>query len=215
MTKKVKLTLKQQKIIEFVRNFSMKERMAPTIQEIADFFNIKTSTTFAHIASLQKKGVLKRSSKARSIALLGEDIAKPFHTSFSLPTRLLGRINAGYAIDMEQDMGQDSKSIQFDSSLFKSNRKNDEFFCLEITGESMQEAGLLDGDYVIVKKASKVKDGDIVVALVNKSETTVKYYKKHSDSIELKPANKDYTACKYSLEQIEIQGIVVGLQRKL
>ena len=214
-----KVTAKQQDIIDFIKNFVNSEGMAPTVQEIAEFFRIKSSTTFSHIRSLQEKGILRRSSKARSISLIESDgIRKPFHTSFSLDIPLLGRINAGYAIDMEQNMSQHceeekQKNIQFDAGLFPYKQKSD-LFCLEITGDSMQEAGIFENDYVIVQKTTQVKNSDLVVALVNKSETTVKYYYKNGNMIELKPANYQYISQKYRLEQVELQGIVIGLQRK-
>ena len=209
-----RLTIKQKNIINFIKEFITIEGMAPTIQEIADYFKIKGSTTFAHIRSLQNKGILRKSSKARSIALVNNDnIRKPFLTSFSLDIPLLGRINAGYAVNMEQDMSQDQQTIKFDTALF-SHKEIDELFCLQITGDSMQEVGIYEDDYIIVNKASQAKNNDIIVALVNKSETTVKFYHKINNMIELRPANYQYMTKKYYPEQVELQGIVIGLQRK-
>ena len=92
------LTEKQKNILEFIEDFSEKEGMAPTVYEIADHFDIKTSTVFAHIRALQRKNELTRSSKARSIALTRPK-RQPKHMSYLLPIPLLGRINAGLPLD--------------------------------------------------------------------------------------------------------------------
>lgn len=202
------LTEKQRYMLDFIENFQEKEGMSPTVYEIAEQFKIKTSTVFAHIRALQRKNFLVRSSKARSISLT-KPKRKPRHMSFVLPVPLLGRINAGLpAESIENAEGE----VFCDASLAGDDPKK--LFALKIQGESMRDAGMLEGDTVIVKQDAPLKSGSIVVALVN-NETTVKsYYPKENSQIELRPANPDFKPQIYPAEQVKIQGVVLALQRK-
>ncbi|MBN2640627.1 MAG: repressor LexA [Victivallales bacterium] len=203
------LTEKQKNILEFIEEFSEKEGMAPTVYEIADHFDIKTSTVFAHIRALQRKNELTRSSKARSIALT-KPKRKPKHMSFMLPIPLLGRINAGLPLD-----SQEYKEGEFyvDPQIL-GGIDTAKAFALKIAGESMRDLGIFDEDIVIVKQNDEYKAGDIVVALVD-DETTVKsYYPLKGGRIELRPANADFIPQVYPSSQVKLQGVVIALQRE-
>ncbi len=203
------LTDKQRGMLDFIEKFSNTEGMSPTVYEIGDYFRIKTSTVFAHLRSLQKKGFMTRSSKARSIALFGK--RKSFrHTSFVLAIPLLGRISAGFPLNSaELKEGE----VYCDSSMFK-GEDTTRLFALRINGDSMKDLGILDGDFVIVRQASAAQPGDIVVALAG-DETTVKSYYPIKGRIELRPANSKYKKQAYRPDDISIQGKVIGLQRTL
>jgi repressor LexA len=203
------LTEKQKNILEFIEEFSEKEGMAPTVYEIADHFDIKTSTVFAHIRALQRKNELTRSSKARSIALT-KPKRKPKHMSFMLPIPLLGRINAGLPLD-----SQEYKEGEFyvDPQIL-GGIDTAKAFALKVAGESMRDLGIFDEDIVIVKQNEDYKAGDIVVALVD-DETTVKsYYPLKGGRVELRPANADFIPQVYPSSQVKLQGVVIALQRE-
>lgn len=202
------LTEKQKKILDFIENFSEKEGMAPTVYEIADHFDIKTSTVFAHIRALQRKNELTRSSKARSIALTRR---KAKHMSFVLPIPLLGRINAGLPVDSQEYKESD---LYIDPQLLGGPTEEGKIYALRIGGESMRDLGIFDTDVVILKQQDDYQPGDIVAAMID-DETTVKsYYPMKGGRIELRPANPEFTPQVYPCAKVKILGKVVALQRK-
>jgi repressor LexA len=181
--------------------------MAPTVYEIADYFNIKSATAFAHLRSLQRKGYVDRSSKARSLTLLRSD--RPKHMSLTLSVPVLGRISAGMPLMAEEHI---ESNMQFDPALLPRGAGGHEIFGLRVFGESMSGLGILDGDIVIVKRTQTASIGDIVVALVE-GETTVKSLYIKSNKVELRPANPDFKSQYCALDKVAIQGVVIALQR--
>jgi repressor LexA len=201
------LTTKQQEILDFVDHFSRSEGMAPTVYEIAEHFQIKSATAFAHLRALQRKGYVTRSSKARSLSLLRSD--SPRHLSLTLSIPLLGRISAGMPLLAEEQV---ESLIQFDPKLLPKGAGGHRVFGLKVFGDSMRDLGILDGDIVIAKQQSTASLGDIVVALVE-NETTVKSLYVKDDMVELRPANPKYESLFYPLDKVFIQGVVVALHR--
>lgn len=203
------MTDKQREILDFIEGFTESEGMAPTVYEIANHFDIKTSTVFAHIRALQRKGFLTRSSKARSISLSARK-KQARHVSFVLSIPLLGRISAGPPLDSpELREGE----VFCDVSMIGAHDA-DKIFALKINGESMKDLGIIDGDIVIVNQTQDIKAGDVVVALVH-DETTVKsYYNPGNGKIELRPANPQFKPQFYPQEDVKIQGKVIALQRQ-
>ena len=202
------LTSKQGEILQFIEDFINSKGMAPTVYEIADHFDIKSATSFAHIRALQRKGYLTRSSKARSLALT-RSTTMPKHLSLTLSVPVLGRISAGMPLLAEEHV---ENTIQFDPKLLPPSAGSEEIFALEVNGESMREAGILDGDYIVARTASTARIGDIVVAMVN-GETTVKYLYIHQNQVELRPANSEFKTQFYGIDEVHIQGVVIALQR--
>ena len=205
------LTQKQKNILDYIDDFLDREGMAPTVYEIADHFGIKTSTVFAHLKALQRKEQLSRSSKARSIALRNRP-QRPAgtHVSFILSIPLLGRINAG----MPSDSPELAEGTVMVAGRLAELGQNHRLFALRVNGESMRDLGILDGDIVIVQADCKVKNGDVVVALVN-NETTVKsYYLLCGKKVELRPANADYPVQCYPASEVALQGKVIALHRE-
>ncbi len=211
-----KLTEKQKAFIEFIREFGRREKMAPTVYELAEKFGIKTSTVFAHLKALKKKGYLNRSSKARSISLVkkrqrvvGNASAVELHL---LEIPLLGKISAGLPLDAPELR---EGTVAIDSS-FVGGRDTDKskLFALKINGESMRDLGIYDGDIIFVKQTPDIRTGDVVVALVD-GETTVKSYYLWNDGVELRPANPAFQSQFYKGDAVTIQGKVVALQRRL
>lgn len=201
------LTEKQQEILDFIEDFSRRERMAPTVYEIAEHFGIKSATAFAHIRALQRKGYVNRSSKARSLTLLRSD--RPRHLSLTLSIPVLGRISAGAPLLAEEHVEQ---TIQYDPRLLPKGTGGCQIFGLRVFGESMKDAGILDGDIVIAKQVESPRIGDIVVALVE-NETTVKQLYVDGGQVELRPSNRDYPSQFYPLEKVFVQGVVIALHR--
>ena len=151
------LTEKQKSILDYIDDFLDREGMAPTVYEIADHFGIKTSTVFAHLKALQRKDQISRSSKARSISLLNRRRSKNVpHMSFVLSIPLLGRINAGMPADSPALADGDFPVAGKLAELAQSNR----LFALKVSGESMRDLGILDGDIVVVQADCSVKSGD-------------------------------------------------------
>lgn len=206
------LTEKQKNILEFIEEFLDREGMAPTVYEIADHFNIKTSTVFAHLRALQRKKQLSRSSKARSISLMSRMRGARGVPHGALMIPLLGRVNAwAPAESLEYKEGEICVT-----SAQVNDYPLDQLFALRVQGESMRDLGIYDGDIVIVAQTgNKPRPGDIVVALVQGNEVTVKsFFPKTGGRIELRPANPEYDVQIYPAEEVAIQGRVIGLQRK-
>ena len=136
------LTDKQKQILDFINEFGRTEGMAPTINEISAHFGVTAATAFAHVRALQRKGLLNRSSKARSISLPGMQNMHHFSMNLSIP--LLGRISAGVPGETEEHV---ERYITLDPSLL--SRKIEagaKLFAVKVHGESMRDAGILDGD---------------------------------------------------------------------
>ena len=203
------LTLKQRAMYEYIKDFIEQENMAPTVYELAEKFNVKTSTVFAHLHALMKKGYIKRSSKARSIVLMRKTKLMPIDKSHIIEVPLIGRVAAGLPADSPEYR---EGTVMCDSSYIRGNITK--LFALTINGESMRDAGILDGDVVIVQQTTHIRRGDIIVAMVN-NETTVKtYFPAPDNRIELRPANPEFKSQFYPAEEVEVQGKVVSLQRR-
>ena len=201
------LTETQQDILDFVSEFSHREGMAPTVSEISEHFGIKAATAFAHLRALQRKGYVNRSSKARSLSLTQAE--KPKHYSLTISVPVLGRISAGVPFMAEQHV---ERHIQIDPRTLPARVSSCKLFALQVTGESMRDLGILDGDLVIAKATEEAEIGNIIVAMVD-NETTVKSLYLTNNQWELRPANKDFKSRFVPLEQLNIQGVVVALQR--
>ena len=164
------VTDKQKMILDFINQFGQNEGMAPTINEISSHFGVTAATAFAHVRALQRKGLLNRSSKARSISLPGMQNMHHFSMNLSIP--LLGRISAGVPGETEEHI---EKFISIDPSLL--SRKvaaGAKIFAVKVQGESMRDAGILDGDILIAQKTDSVKVGEVIIALLDDA-VTVKY----------------------------------------
>jgi len=203
------LTEKQREVLEFIEKFQLEEGMAPTVYEIGNEFQIKTSTVFAHLQALKRKGFITRSSKARSIAIkkaIKSTISKNFRM---IEVPLLGRVTAGLPVEAQE---YQEGTVACDSNLL--NWEASKLFALKINGESMRDLGILDGDVVIVQQTHNIRRGDVVVAIVD-NETTVKsYYPAPDARVELRPANKEFKSMFFPVADVAIQGRIVSLQRQ-
>lgn len=205
------LTEKQKAILDFIEDFQESNGMPPTVQEIADRFQVKSSTIFAHLRALQRKNQLERSAKARSIVL--RNTRTPMHRLpggiWKLP--LLGRVSAG----------EPAESLQYKEGEFCipvntcGLTRREGAYALRVQGESMRDLGIMDGDVVIVAPMTEPPvPGDVVVAVIQGGECTVKTYQPgKGNTIELHPANPNYSVQIYDIEDVKLQGKVVCLTR--
>jgi repressor LexA len=223
------LTQRQRDILDFISASIVERGFPPTLREIGEHFNIRsTNGVNDHLKALEKKGHLRREDlKSRAMRpvlpdgsgevvplrrppmgtgvieiVSGEDMAE-------IP--ILGRVAAGQPILAVE---QATDSVRIDRVLIGGHR---EVFGLRIVGESMIEDGILDGDYVFVKKTPSAHAGDIVVAMIE-GEATVKRYYPEGDTIRFQPANSNMQpiiVSRAEFKTVDIIGIVVGIYRKL
>ncbi|MEW6117112.1 MAG: transcriptional repressor LexA [Nitrospirota bacterium] len=196
------LTAKQQKVLEYLTGYTKKHGYPPTIREIGEHFGFLWAAARGHLRSLEKKGVIKiNPSTSRGIEIVG---LRP-KEGVMLP--VAGTIRAGRPILANESI---DAHILVDKSLFPS----EESFSLRVIGDSMVDAGILDGDYVIVKQQRSIENGEIGVALVG-DEATVKRIFRDKKKVTLKPENRDMHPVSYDPEDVSIIGKVVGVIRKL
>ena len=198
------LTTRQREILDFIIETIRDQKMPPTIAEIGAKFGISsTNGVNDHLLALEKKGYIERSSKARGIHVT-EKAAVGLYQSDMHQLPLLGRVAAGYPSLAEEYI---EGHITVDSSMAK--RKA---YCLQVTGDSMIEDGILEGDIIVVDYEKQPRKGDVVVALVE-DEATVKHFHPEGNIIELRPANRDMSPMRYPAQTVQVQGVVVALQR--
>ncbi len=197
------LTPKQLRILTFIRDFSRAHGYAPTMQELADEFGLSKVTVFEHIEALEEKGYLRRARhKARSLELR-EGIDFPDERSTRLP--LAGTIAAGKPILAVEDI----EYLDLEQ-MFVTPRGT---FVLKVRGDSMIGEHICDGDYVIVEKRDTARNGELVVALIDGEEATLKRFYRTRQGIRLEAANPAYEPI--ITRNVQIQGVVVGVVRRL
>ena len=196
------LTPKQLRLLTFVRDYSNARGYAPTMQEMADEFDVSKVTVFEHIAALQKKGYLRRSRhRARSLRL-HDQIEFPDERPTVLP--LVGTIAAGRPIEaVEQKEYLNLEEIFVSSSPV---------FALRVKGDSMIGDNICDGDFVICEKRDTARDGETVVALVDGEEATLKRMYRSPEGIRLEASNPNYKPI--ISKNVAVQGVLVGVLRR-
>ncbi len=203
------ITRRQRQVYDFISRFVTEKGYSPSFEEIGDGLGLNSlATVHKHISNLEKKGLLTRDyNRSRSIDLLPPKgklkQSMAINSMMALP--LLGRIAAGQPIEAMQN----PETISL--ADFVQSR---DVFVLEVGGDSMQDEGILDGDYVLVEKTKTAHNGDIVVALVEGSETTLKRFYKEGDNIRLQPSNANMEPIIRHASVVQIQGRVIGVLRK-
>ena len=197
------LTRRQKEILDYIRNFIDENGYAPSYREIAYYFELSSTGTIAeYVNILEDKGYLtKESMDARSIQLTPA-FASGLET-FAIP--LEGTIDAGKPIEAIRT----SETIDVPRDMM--GKKT---FALRVRGDSMINDGILDGDYVIIEQTNLARNGDIVVALVDNANATLKRFYNEKGQIRLQPANKLMRPMRYAKKRITIQGKVRGVIRK-
>lgn len=199
MAERRALTRKQQQIYEFIKDKIMNRGYGPTVREIGAHFGIRSPNgVMCHLKALEKKEMIIRDERmSRAIQLTDQPQLK----RTSLP--LAGQVAAGVPVlAVENRERMDFATLFDDSSQY----------CLKVKGDSMVEAHIADGDYAVIRRQTTARDGDIVVALVNGEEATLKRFFREKGRFRLEPSNA--TMQPIYAQDVEILGVLVGVIRK-
>ena len=199
------LTKRQSEILAYLQGHIGEQGYAPSFEEIAERFGFQSlATVHEHLTNLERKGYIRRSyNESRSIEVL-----PPRGTSAASDIPLLGKVAAGMPI--ESLMHQETQSVP-DAMLPRRGPK----FAQQVQGSSMIDEHIVDGDYVVVHGRQTAENGEMVIALVNGSEATVKtFYRESGGWIRLQPANASMQPIRLQERDVLIQGVVVGVIRK-
>jgi len=199
-----KLTIRQQKILDFIVTYIKDVGYPPTIRDIARDFKMSSKGAYDHLVAIEKKGYIRRDpTKPRAIELL-DFIHRDSHDSvISIP--VVGRVAAGEPLLATQNI---ERTISVSSDMIRT----EDPFALRVKGDSMIGAGILEDDYVIVRQQQSAEQGDIVVALIG-DEATVKRFYKENKHVRLQPENPSMNPI--IVEDVMILGKVIGLFRNI
>ncbi|HYY68614.1 MAG TPA: transcriptional repressor LexA [Terriglobales bacterium] len=205
------ITKRQREIYDFIARFVAERGYSPSFEEIGEGTRLSSlATVHKHISNLEKKGLLKRDyNRSRSIDVLPprgalkKSMAVGASAGVELP--LMGHIVAGQPVE----------SLQNPETISLADfTRSKEVFVLQVRGDSMQDEAILDGDYILVEKTGAVRNGEIVVALVDGMETTLKRIYKEGDKVRLQPSNTSMQPVIVPAVAVQVQGRVVGVLRK-
>jgi repressor LexA len=200
------LTEKQEAVLDFIEEYQMTFGKSPTLKEMRENFNVKSDNSILkHLNALKEKGYLKKDDTPRGIKLLDSVKQKLEVASNVMRIPLLGTIPAGGPVMSEEHI------IDYFEVGHDMLKKPQGSFALQVTGLSMINAGILEGDFVIANREVEPKDGDIVIALIDGSNT-VKRYRKKGHQVWLEAENPDYPNIEPD-EYLEIQGVVSSIFR--
>lgn len=227
------LTAKQHELIQFIQQRLEETGISPSFEEMKEALDLKSkSGVHRLISALEERGFIRRlPNRARALEVIRQPedsvpanatrpkaandllgASKPAPAERPQPANdvidipLHGRIAAGAPIEALED----HQSLPVPAALLGPG----DHYALEVSGDSMIEAGIFDGDYALIRRTNTARDGEIVVALVNNEEATLKYLHRDHGSIRLDPANSAYQAQVYAPAQVEVQGKLAGLLRR-
>ena len=219
------LTRKQHELLLYIHKHLGETGVSPSFEEMKDALDLKSkSGVHRLISALEERGFIRRlANRARALEVLrmpdgggvplpapandaGAVVAPPRAATDVLDSPLHGRIAAGTPIEALQ--GTDSLPVP--AALLGPG----EHYALEVAGDSMVEVGILDGDYALIRKTDSARDGEIVVALIDEEEATLKTFRREGQMIRLDPANRRYDPQRYDPGQVRIQGKLAGLLRR-
>jgi repressor LexA len=203
-----KLSKRQQDILDFIKSEVRHKGYPPSVREIGEAVGLASSSTVhGHLARLESKGLIRRDpTKPRAIEILDTDHSDiPKSKVINVP--IVGKVTAGLPITAIENV---EEFFPLPENLAPSD---EQLFMLEVMGESMIEAAILDGDYVIVRQQNTANNGDIVVAMTEEDEATVKRFFKEKDYFRLQPENS--TMEPIILRNVSILGKVIGVYRHI
>jgi repressor LexA len=197
------VTPRQLEILRFIRDFRTTNGYSPTMQEIGDHLELTKVTVFEHVGALEKKGLLLRGEKhkARSLQVSEQFQFPDEQKSTRIP--MLGHIAAGSPIEAIEN-----REFLDLEDLFPADTNT---FVLKVRGDSMIDDQIADGDYVVCQRRNSARDGEMVVALLEDGEATLKRIFREAGRVRLQPANANYDPI-YA-EHVDIQGVVIGMIR--
>jgi len=218
------LTRKQHELICFINDRLAETGVSPSFEEMKEALDLKSkSGVHRLISALEERQFLRRlPNRARALEVLkmperaekrGNALPKgnnyrpmpePANDVIEIP--LHGRIAAGVPIEAFEG----SAMLAVPAALLG----NGEHYALEVAGDSMVEAGILDGDYALIRRTDVARDGEIVVALIEEEEATLKYFRREGAMVRLDPANRAYDPQRYAPAQVRVQGRLAGLLRR-
>jgi repressor LexA len=196
------LTSRQKEIYTFIRSKIQGRGYGPTVREIGTEFGIRSPNgVMCHLKALQKKGLIHREANmSRAIQLLQESPAAPAPRT---GVKLLGRIAAGEPIEAIED----PQTLEFEDW-----EERDDTFALQVTGESMIEEHIADGDFVVIRKQENARDGQIVAIRDDNGEATLKRFFRERNRVRLEPAN--HAMKPIFRDKVDVLGVLVGVVRK-
>jgi repressor LexA len=225
------LTRKQHELICFISDRLGESGVSPSFEEMKDALKLKSkSGVHRLISALEERGFLRRlPNRARALEVLkmperaaakkaparaGHEsisstaprVAPPTPANDVIEIPLHGRIAAGMPIEALEG----ATMLPVPAALLGAG----EHYALEVAGDSMVEAGILDGDYALIRRQDAARDGEIVVALIDDSEATLKYFRREGAMVRLDPANRAYDPQRYAPDQVRVQGKLAGLLRR-
>ncbi len=217
------LTSKQRDLLVFIHRRLGESGISPSFDEMREALDLKSkSGVHRLISALEERGFIRRlPNRARALEVVKmPDVAAPAASATVVPLRpaapaaandtldipLHGRIAAGTPIEALQG----TETFPVPAALLGPG----EHYALEVSGDSMVEEGILDGDFALIRKVDTARDGEIVVALVNQEEATLKTFRREGNMIRLDPANRHYEPQRYRPDQVQIQGRLAGLIRR-
>src|SRR5512139_2638924 len=215
------LTVKQHELLNFIHERLSKTGVSPSFDEMREALDLKSkSGVHRLISALEERQFIRRlPNRARALEVVkmpevAQSNVVPLATKApvqvvandTMEIPLHGRIAAGTPIEALQG----SESFAVPAALLGPG----EHYALEVSGDSMVDEGILDGDFALIRKTDTARDGEIVVALVNNEEATLKTFRREGSMIRLDPANRNYSPQRYRPEQVQIQGRLSGLLRR-
>jgi repressor LexA len=199
------LTKRQREILDFIEGFVRFRGYSPSFEEIAENFEYRSlATVHEHLSNLQSKGYIRKNyNESRSIELVDSDIRIA-----AVELRLLGSVAAGLPIEAIEER----ESISVPEDMIAGSVT--EHYVLRVRGSSMIDEQIRDGDYVIVQSRDTAHNGEMVIALVDGENATMKKFFRDNGRVRLQPANPDLDAMYFDPDRITIQGVVIGVIRR-
>ncbi|AYX89744.1 transcriptional repressor LexA [Staphylococcus cohnii] len=204
------LTKRQNEIFEYIKQTVHSKGYPPSVREIGEAVGLASSSTVhGHLSRLEEKGYIKRDpTKPRAIEIVTEQLGETVNMESTIHVPVIGKVTAGIPITAVENVEE-----YFPLPEHFTSTHNSDIFILNVVGDSMIEAGILDGDKVIVRSQTIAENGDIIVAMTEDNEATVKRFYKEKTRYRLQPENS--TMSPIYLDQVAVLGKVVGLFREI
>ncbi|WP_436861852.1 transcriptional repressor LexA [Staphylococcus caeli] len=204
------LTKRQNEIFEYIKQTVHSKGYPPSVREIGEAVGLASSSTVhGHLSRLEEKGYIRRDpTKPRAIEIVNEQLGEPINMEETIHVPVIGKVTAGIPITAVENVEE-----YFPLPEHFTSTHNSDIFILNVVGDSMIEAGILDGDKVIVRSQTIAENGDIIVAMTEENEATVKRFFKEKTQYRLQPENSSMEPI--YLDQVAVLGKVVGLFREM